>query len=218
MNLPGAEIPERQFGCSIGTADHTDGAEERKASTTGRAGPLGPPPSDHLLPCRTKLSHEVPHWVHGTPTYFLTICCVPRGLNHLCREPAASAVFEAVAFRHRTERWQVHLLLLMPDHLHALVSLPRAHDLGKTVANFKELTAKRAGILWQRDFFDHRIRARESLREKWDYICLNPVRKGLARSPDDWPYVWRPESEAAGPAVPPYPKTTESIAGGPARP
>ncbi len=205
MKLPDAEIPERKSGCGIVTADHLDDTDEGKASMTGRAGPLGPPFTDCQLPCRMKLSHEVPRWVHGTPIYFFTICCQPRGLNHLCRQPAASVVFEAVSFRHRTERWYMHLLLLMPYHLHGLVSLPRAGDLAKTVANFKELTAKRAGIAWQRDFFDHRIRARESLREKWAYVCMNPVRKGLIDNPARWPYVWWPEQEIGGPSGPALP-------------
>jgi REP element-mobilizing transposase RayT len=137
--------------------------------------------------------------------FFLTICCHPRGRNQLCHAATASLVFEAVAFRQRSNRWYAHLVLLMPDHLHALMSFPRDADMPKVMANFKELTAKRAGISWQRDFFDHRLRAPGSLRDKARYILMNPVRKGLAPSPECWPYVWGPESPNGGPSGPALP-------------
>jgi hypothetical protein len=47
-------------------------------------------------------------------------------------------------------------------------------------AIIKRITAKIAGIQWQRNFFDHRLRHNESKAEKYDYICQNPVRAGLA--------------------------------------
>ena len=57
-------------------------------------------------------------------------------------------------------------------------------------AQWKEYTAKRLGLHWQRDFFDHRLRTDESFREKADYILMNPVRAGLCKSPGEWPHVW----------------------------
>ncbi|MFA5058283.1 MAG: hypothetical protein WC485_09235 [Opitutaceae bacterium] len=33
--------------------------------------------------------------------------------------------------------------------------------------------------------------------EKWHYIRLNPVRKGLVREPEEWRFVWMPESQPA---------------------
>lgn len=41
---------------------------------------------------------------------------------------------------------------------------------------------------WQRGFFDHLLRNSESYTEKWEYVRQNPVRAGLVRHPDDWPY------------------------------
>jgi hypothetical protein len=35
---------------------------------------------------------------------------------------------------------------------------------------WKRWTARQMGIEWQRDFFEHRLRSDESLREKTDYI------------------------------------------------
>lgn len=78
----------------------------------------------------------------------------------------------------------------MPDHLHALVSFPRDRDMKIVISRWKQFTATNAGIKWQRDFFDHRLRSDESLYEKAYYIEMNPVRKGLVDRPEQWPYVW----------------------------
>ncbi|MDD3180589.1 MAG: transposase [Opitutaceae bacterium] len=157
----------------------------------------------NVLPQRRKLPHEVPAWVRAGATYFITICGQPRGFDRFCRQPIAKSLFEAVAFRQRTKCWYVHLLLLMPDHLHALVSFSQEESMAKVISGFKEITAKLAGIHWQRDFFDHRLRSDESFEEKASYIRMNPVRTGLVENPEDWPWQWEPtDGGPGGPALP----------------
>ncbi len=146
------------------------------------------------LPQRKKLPHDIPLWVRPEDaTYFLTVCCDVRGTNQLCLPPIASVIFESVEFRQARGDWWVHLLLLMPDHLHALVVFPPDKEMKQVVAQWKEILAKRIGIQWQRDFFDHRLRKEESLREKADYILENPIRKGLVTRTEDWTFVWMPD-------------------------
>jgi putative transposase len=58
----------------------------------------------------------------------------------------------------------------------------------KVMANWKRYTASHAGIRWQRDFFDHRLRNDESFDEKAAYILQNPVRARLVARVQDWPY------------------------------
>ena len=41
---------------------------------------------------------------------------------------------------------------------------------------------------WQDGFHDRKFRTSESETHKWKYVCLNPVRYGLVRHPEDWPY------------------------------
>ena len=43
--------------------------------------------------------------------------------------------------------------------------------------------------LWQRDFWDTQMRSRTHYDEKWSYVRMNPVRQGLAQTPDDWPFL-----------------------------
>jgi REP element-mobilizing transposase RayT len=78
--------------------------------------------------------------------------------------------------------------LLMPDHLHALLSFPPSEKpIRLVISKWKEWTARTVGIQWQDDFFEHRLRHDESRRQKADYILENPVRKGLVSRTEDWP-------------------------------
>jgi hypothetical protein len=65
------------------------------------------------------------------------------------------------------------------------------------IRDWKRYVAKQAGIVWLDGFFDHRLRSSESTNEKWNYILLNPVRKGLVPKPEDWRFVWRPPIDPA---------------------
>jgi REP-associated tyrosine transposase len=47
-----------------------------------------------------------------------------------------------------------------------------------------------AGPVWQDESFDHVLRSEESLREKADYIRMNPVRKGLVQTPEEYRWLW----------------------------
>jgi REP element-mobilizing transposase RayT len=50
-------------------------------------------------------------------------------------------------------------------------------------------TAAATTALWQRGFFDHLLRSSENYSEKWNYVRDNPVRAGLVRFAEDWPYA-----------------------------
>jgi putative transposase len=160
----------------------------------GKARPPGAPQTTPMRPRRKTLPHDLPSWLQPeTAIFFITICCTPKGEDQLCNAELAAGVFESVAFRQTRGDWWVQLLLLMPDHLHVLVSFPSDKDMTATIPQWKEFVAKKSGVRWQRDFFDHRLRDNESLRDKVDYILNNPVRRGLIARAEDWPYVWMPE-------------------------
>ena len=141
---------------------------------------------------RKHLPHEIPPWVDPhKEIYFITINCRERNRNQLTLPDVAEKLFETV--RHRQEKflWWPYLFLLMPDHLHALLSFPPSDKPIKLiVSKWKEWTAKEIRIVWQDDFFEHRLRHDESRRQKADYILANPVRKGLVARAEDWPYVY----------------------------
>jgi putative transposase len=146
-----------------------------------------PPP----LPSRKKLPHEIPHWIDpSAEVYFITINSLPRGTNQLTTASAAPDLLQSAAHRHHSAQWFIHLFLLMPDHIHALLSFPQqSGGLQQTIKSWKSWTAKSLRIQWQRDFFEHRLRQDESASEKFHYILANPVRAHLTNHPEAWPWL-----------------------------
>lgn len=108
----------------------------------------------------------------------------------LCQPPVAAWIKSALQFRHRRGDCRIRLLVLMPDHLHALMSFAPAPGLKATITAWKHYAYREQKIAWQRDFFEHRIRNDENLAEKAHYIRMNPVRAGLVDRHAAWPYVW----------------------------
>ena len=51
-----------------------------------------------------------------------------------------------------------------------------------------EFTRIKRSWRWQDGFHDHKFRTPESESRKWEYVCLNPVRYGLVKRPEEWPF------------------------------
>ncbi len=141
------------------------------------------------MPTRKTLPHDIPAWVAKGSLYFITICTHPRGKNQLANDDSACAIFDSVEFNLQRGLWWPHLFLLMPDHLHALMSFESETGMRRSIQNWKHYISRSTGVEWQRDFFDHRLRSGESYDQKAAYIRANPVRAGLVEEADDWPYV-----------------------------
>lgn len=84
-------------------------------------------------------------------------------------------------------------MLLMPDHLHAIIAFPREPGIKTTITNWKRYLSREHGIDWQRDFFDHRLRDHHREIKKTNYILMNPVRRGLCAQSEDWKWIYRPD-------------------------
>jgi len=181
---PEARFTAKDFSSSPDASRTTEGG-----STLPPEGASSPAST---RPVRQRLPHDPPHWLDPTQeTWFLTICCETRYKNQLALPEAWQCLLETFLKYDELGHWSARLLVAMPDHLHALVSFPDNFHLKKRIATFKSWTTKHAGIVWQRDFFDHRLRSVEEAVAKRSYIEMNPVRGGLCAAPEDWPYLWR---------------------------
>ena len=80
--------------------------------------------------------------------------------------------------------------VIMPDHVHLFVRSDRSFTLSSWIGGLKRAmcVALKSPRLWQPGFFDHILRSKESYAEKWDYVRDNPLRSGLVRTLDEWPY------------------------------
>ncbi len=146
-------------------------------------------------------------WFVPGGTYFFTLVsakraptfaqdCARRLVGNMMREERAIAPFTTVA------------IVLLPDHLHAMWTLPPGDDdyPGRWQAIKAKFTSawlasggseqdiaegyerqRRRGV-WQPRFMEHTIRDERDLHNHADYIHYNPVKHGHARRPRDWPW------------------------------
>ncbi len=85
--------------------------------------------------------------------------------------------------------------VLMPDHVHLFAGFgPASPALSEWMKGLKAVMARYLkgqsvpGPYWQKGFFDHVMRSSESYEQKWIYVRENPVRAGLVRNWQEWPY------------------------------
>jgi len=87
-----------------------------------------------------------------------------------------------------------HAFVLMPDHLHWLISVKRDDSLN-IVRQFKTLSARamarRFGLrepLWQQGFSDVAIRDSDTLIRVARHVVANPLRAALVQHLNDYPH------------------------------
>jgi REP element-mobilizing transposase RayT len=132
------------------------------------------------------------------PLYFVTACTDQR--QHLLASKDALQSFQMFSRKAGARGVYVGRYVLMPDHLHVFVAFaPDAIPLGAWMKSLKNALSKIlrqkgvAGPHWQKGFFDHVLRSKESFSQKWAYVRLNPVRAGLVSRAEDWPFqgeIW----------------------------
>ena len=134
--------------------------------------------------------HEAPAWLRDGGHYLLTVCTVPRHVNQLASCDVAPSLWDALCHYHDHGAWHLDTVVVMPDHVHVLAEVPVSTNLPRTVADWKRYLARRHGMRWQRDFFDYRLRATDSLAQKRAYLRDNPQAAGLVADTSDWPWCW----------------------------
>jgi putative transposase len=97
--------------------------------------------------------------------------------------------------RSYARRFQIHDFVVMPDHVHLLVSVGRDLSIEKAVQFIKGGFSYRvrkelgySGEVWQRGFSEVRVNDEESFGAHRQYIAQNPVRAGLVESAES--YRW----------------------------
>lgn len=118
----------------------------------------------------------------------VTICSRQRK-----RELANSTVHAALlTVWSKADLWMIGAYVIMPDHIHFFCS-PKREDcvIDSWITFWKREFRRELGTSaprFQSDGFHHRLRGEESYAEKWEYVRANPVRAGLVKKPEDWPY------------------------------
>ena len=104
----------------------------------------------------------------------------------------------------RFGRYTLHAFVVMPNHVHVLAT-PRIAA-RQWLGPLKGFTAHEANLIlglkgpfWQDESYDHLVRDRQEFERIQRYIERNPVRAGLADSPDEFP--WSSAAPGGSPAA-----------------
>lgn len=110
-------------------------------------------------------------------------------------ERMANLFIEVLRTYVQTRKFTIHDFVVMPNHVHILLTVPGDSSLEMAMQLIKggfSFRAKRElrfqGEVWQRGFSDVRITDDRSFRQHQVYIHQNPVKAGLADSPENYSY------------------------------
>jgi REP element-mobilizing transposase RayT len=129
------------------------------------------------------------------------------GSRWLADRRIAGMVARALA-KFNGERYMLHAWVVMPNHVHALITPCVGHAMSSILQSWKSFTAKEAkkalgleGKFWQPEYFDRAIRNQRHFAIAHEYIENNPVKAGLVNKPCEWP--WSSASSPGSAGVPP---------------
>lgn len=135
-------------------------------------------------------------------TYFFTVVLADRRDGFLVREIDRLRRSYAIALARRP--FKTVAIRILPDHLHAVWSLPPddgdfatrwamintgfSRDLAPATLRSASQLHKRDKGIWQRRYWEHAIRDETDLARHIDYVHYNPVKHGHVSAVRDWPY------------------------------
>jgi putative transposase len=136
-------------------------------------------------------------------TWFFTVNLAERSHNSLLIDKIDS-LRQAFRYVKQSHPFHVDAIVVMPDHLHTLWTLPEGDtdfstrwnllkgQFSRSIKKGERVSAsrlsKRERGIWQRRFWAHLIIDQEDFNRHVDYIHWNPVKHGRAKQVADWPY------------------------------
>ena len=134
---------------------------------------------------------------HSGQSHFLTVSCYHR-LPFLAEMHMEESFLQALEETRRRFGMRVYGYVVMPEHVHLIVSEPAENLLARAIQLLKTKVAIRARKLgrraagdspfWQARYFDHNVRNEVGFVTQLRYVHRNPVKRGLCREPEEWPW------------------------------
>jgi putative transposase len=132
---------------------------------------------------------------HSGQSHFITFSCYHRQ-PLLEKMHMQDAFLFALEQTRRRFHMRVYGYVVMPEHVHLLLSEPAGNALSGAMQLLKtkvSTQARKEGMrqegespFWQARYFDHNVRNRAGFVTQLRYIHRNPVKRGLCRAPEDW--------------------------------
>jgi putative transposase len=121
--------------------------------------------------------------------HFITFSC-HRRLPYLATDAARNLFERSLEAMRLRYDFVVAGYVLMPEHVHLLVSEPKKALLSKAIQALKlsvSVQSKKRPF-WQPRYYDFNVHNEEKTSEKLRYMHRNPVKRGLVEKPQGWPW------------------------------
>jgi len=109
--------------------------------------------------------------------------------------PLIGRLVEEALLKWDGERYRLIAWVIMPNHVHMMLSPIRDHSVADIMHSIKSFTSheankllKRTGHFWSKDYYDRYIRDSRHFASTIAYIENNPVKARLCAKPEDWPF------------------------------
>jgi putative transposase len=135
-------------------------------------------------------------------TYFITTATASRRLLFQVDQNAILPI-EILQEQRKKNRLKLHAFVVMPDHIHLLltpepeISLEKAMQYIKGAFSFR---LKSKLDVWERSFTNHRITDAHDYTTHLTYIHQNPIRANLASEPSLYPHSTANPTHPSDPA------------------
>jgi len=149
--------------------------------------------------------HGLKRFQQSAQSHFVTFTCYHRRASF--DAPQTYDLFlQVLETMRRRFAPRIYGFVVMPDHVHLLLSEPEHGLLADAIHLLKLSFTKRqrgprensdAGVFWQKRYYDRNIRNAPEFTQKLRYIHRNPVKRGLVTEAGDWKwssfrhYAWR---------------------------
>jgi len=140
-------------------------------------------------------------------TYFFTVVTFSR-LPIFASTKARNLLHSAWVNVRKKHPFQVDAICLLPEHIHCIWTLPEGdadysmrwkeikriftHEyldqIGPVGIRNASRQKREEAAIWQRRFWEHTLRDEQDFNRHLDYIHYNPVKHGLVKKAQDWPW------------------------------
>ena len=153
------------------------------------------------MSCRSQTQLSIPYETPPVPSglrryqqtgdlHFITFSCYRR--QPKLASPSARFLFER-SLQQAQRRYQCCVIgyVVMPEHVHLLVSVPEKGLLSTALQALKQSVARRLALrgaepFWLDRYYDFNVWSEKKRVEKLRYMHRNPVARGLVAKPQDW--------------------------------
>jgi len=138
----------------------------------------------------------------GGGTYFFTLNLAERSKRLLVEH--IDNLRSAIRLVKQRHPFHIEAMVVLPDHLHAIWTLPLADSdyatrwmlikmgFSRTLPKVERVSTSRRSKgergIWQRRYWEHTLRDDDDFRRHMDYVYFNPVKHGYVTNPVEWPY------------------------------